>query len=279
MRRLIVSADDFGLSPGVNRGVIEAHARGSLTSASLLVNLPASTEALELVRLHPSLDLGLHLNLTLGRPLSPLDEVSTLVDARGCFRSPSRLLVGLLLRRISLDEIERELSRQIAYCRGAGLRLTHLDSHLHFHALAPLRGLVARLARAEGISAWRTPDLGRVQLPRLVPLFRWKAARSRSAEAEEPASTDYLTLLWTRRGFGPPLRILERTLAELEGTIELVVHPGHADEELRRIDRYVEARERELQLLMDLAFIELTRRLGCQRSGFADLTRPAFDQD
>src|SRR5436190_1453918 len=101
-RHLVVNADDFGISRGVNRGIVEAHQRGLVTSASLMANLPAADDALTRAAICPDLGLGLHLTMTAGRPLSPPQQVSTLIDANGEF-----LVLGALLTRLSLGQSRR----------------------------------------------------------------------------------------------------------------------------------------------------------------------------
>src|SRR4051812_35977187 len=91
-RQLVVTADDFGISRGVNRGIVEAHRNGLVTSASLMPNLPSAEDALTRATTCPDLGLGLHLTLTAGRPLSPPDRVPTLVDADGQFHVLGSLL-------------------------------------------------------------------------------------------------------------------------------------------------------------------------------------------
>src|SRR5215203_3148938 len=119
-RQLVVNADDFGISRGVNRGIVEAHRLGLVTSASLMPNLPAAEDALTRAAICPNLGLGLHLTLTAGKPLSPPQQVQTLVDAEGQF-----LVLGTLLARLSLgqvrgDDLRRELAAQVEWALRRG---------------------------------------------------------------------------------------------------------------------------------------------------------------
>src|SRR5262249_40646690 len=109
MKKLIVNADDFGLTESVNRGVLEAHHRGILTSATLMANGAAFESAVALARAAPRLGVGVHLNLSEGRPVSDPGSVPSLVDERGPFyASPVRLLARILLGEVRLEEVERE---------------------------------------------------------------------------------------------------------------------------------------------------------------------------
>ena len=155
-RALIVNADDFGISEGVNRGVAEACERGILTSATLMVNMPAFEDALRVARGLPNLGLGVHLNLTSGVPVLPPQRVHGLVGPKGRFLPMGTLLRGLTLGRVPLTQAEAELSAQIEKALEAGVAVTHLDSHHHVHVHPALHGLVVRLARRYGIKAVRS---------------------------------------------------------------------------------------------------------------------------
>ena len=130
-----MSADDFGLTEGINRGIIQSFNEGIVTSASLMANTPAFEHAVELARSNPDLAIGAHLNLVKGRPLQPVDKVRSLVNTEGVFYTLPRFVPRLLLGRIDFTEVERELRGQMERVRNTGLKITHLDSHRHFHLL------------------------------------------------------------------------------------------------------------------------------------------------
>ena len=110
-KKLIVNGDDFGRCPGVNRGIIEAHERGVLTSTTLMVNMPAADEAFALAREHPDLGVGIHLVFTAGRAILPPEQVPTLVDGEGRFLDQRTWLAAL--DRVDLGELKAELRTQI----------------------------------------------------------------------------------------------------------------------------------------------------------------------
>jgi len=157
-RRLIINADDFGFCRGVNRAVLEAHNRGILTSATLMAGAPAAEEAVEIARQTPTLGVGVHLNLTEGKPLSQPDRMRPLLDARGEFTlSPSKLaLTSLLIGRLR-KAVEAELAAQIEWVFDHGIKPTHLDSHKHIHAFVTIWPIVCRLAHRFDIPAVRWP--------------------------------------------------------------------------------------------------------------------------
>ena len=139
VRRLVVNADDLGLTVGVNDGIFDAHDHGILTSASLFAGAPATSDAIRRARGRPSLGVGVHLALVDGTPTLPPRRVPTLVaDDERFRRSWKPFIVACLRGRVSLAEVELELTAQVDRLRSAGVRLTHLDAHKHVHAYPPV---------------------------------------------------------------------------------------------------------------------------------------------
>src|SRR5262245_37768519 len=133
-RSLIVNADDFGRSPGINAAVIRAHREGILTSASLMVTGGACAEAVELAHQNPSLGVGLHLTLVCGRASLPPSDVPGLVDADGNFgeNAPAAGFRFYFMRSLR-PQIEREIEGQFERFHATGLPLDHVNGHLNFH--------------------------------------------------------------------------------------------------------------------------------------------------
>lgn len=148
---LIVNADDFGLSSEVNRGIVEAHRRGILTSTTLLANGPAFSEAVMLSRENPGLGVGVHLNLVRGRPLSPVSDVALLVDSQGLFR---RFRIGRLTGGF-LEQAGLEYRRQLAQVIESGIKPTHIDFEKHHAWQGPLYIAACKAAREMGVGAVR----------------------------------------------------------------------------------------------------------------------------
>jgi|WetSurMetagenome_2_1015567.scaffolds.fasta_scaffold43387_3 predicted glycoside hydrolase/deacetylase ChbG (UPF0249 family) len=252
-RRLVIHADDFGLARGVNRAIEEGLRAGEITSASILLGGPHTGEALTWAAEHPEFDFGVHLNLTHGAPLLPAERVRSLVDANGRFHSLGRFLVRATLGRIRLAEIEAEWGAQIAAVRGAGVRISHLDSHQHVHLVPRIfRGVAVRLAAEEGvvIRAMNGPVSVRPPRPDIKGIALALATRI-------DVGHRYRHVVGAR-GAGTALRdhaTLDGLQATLRDTIpgetyELVVHPGVVDEDLRTSgDGYWGGREKERALL------------------------------
>ena len=244
MKRLIVNADDFGLCASVNRGILEAHEQGIVTSATVLANAPGFEDAIALARRAPSLGVGVHLNLTRGRPVSHPHAVPSLVRRDGAFAySAWSLPVAIAAGRIALGDVREEWGAQIARLRRAGIGPTHLDGEQHAHLLPPLFRVAASLAQAEGILAVRAaaePGL----FPRLAPANpQWykagivavigRRARRRAARAGLRAPDHLLGIVDGGRLDGARL---ERLLARVaDGVTELIAHPGYESAELREV--------------------------------------------
>lgn len=294
---LIVNADDFGISEGVNRGIVEAHSRGILTSTTVMANMPAFDHAAQLKREHPTLAVGVHLNLTAGAPLLPLSKVPDLVDREGRFLRGSRLLMGLTLGRIDHRQAEAELSAQVERAVRTGFSPDHLGSHHHVHCHPALQPVVVRLARRYGIGAVRCPvELSPVQAIRRTGML---GARSGQRQVEESPRTAYLKAVGLS-GLGRLLRLRARraglaatdhfrglalgmgfSTGELQqllrrlpaGTTELMCHPGYPDRDLAALTSYGAGRDSELAALLDPANRLLLLQTGATLGSYSDLSR------
>jgi predicted glycoside hydrolase/deacetylase ChbG (UPF0249 family) len=255
-RLLVINADDFGFAPGVNRGIVEAHEAGTLTSTSMMVSAPAFDEAAHLVRTRvPRLGIGLHLNLVAGRPLT---DATSLVNPRtGCFHALPELARRALSGQVHPVDVRRECDAQLAALRQAGIVPTHLDSHRHAHALPGVLPAVVASARAAGVPVVRRPlDRPSVSEPgaavkMLVLHAAWRVAY-RAVDADGRA---LLARAPHFRGIalqGAP-DVEARLLALLDhlpaGATELMLHPGHDDAVLAAQDPYRQEREREVAAL------------------------------
>lgn len=230
MKSLIVNADDLGAGPRRNEGILLAHRRGIVTSASALVQGPAMRGALDLLKSCPTLDAGLHLNLSEGPPV--LSGHRTLVGPDGHFwgkdEARRRALEGLFDPR----EVERETGAQIDVLRDAGVRVTHLDGHHHLHVYGAVAASAARAAAGRGLRYVRRPgDTFGADVPgdeRIEEYRRLGREAWKVYEAAGLRSTDHFI------GSGLSGRLDEARLVETlrrlpDGLTELMVHPGYAD--------------------------------------------------
>ena len=251
MRRLIVNADDFGLTAGVNRAIAELHAAGVLTSTSLMARAGATEDAIDAARANPTLGVGCHVVLADGAPVLPAGgQVPHLADRKsGQFRPG---LAGFLRElylgrngRFLRAEIEAETRAQIAFLEGKGLTLTHIDTHKHTHMFPAVLRCVLRAARSCGLRAVRNPfePAWAVRATAGAPwaraaevgVLRWLAPVWRRILAEEGFATTDGTIAMVGTGVlnAELVRSLLRQLPE--GTWELVTHPGYNDADLDRV--------------------------------------------
>jgi len=242
-----VNADDFGLTSGVNRAILELNAAGLLTSATLMARAKASEEAVKMVRSVPALGVGCHVVLADGEPVLPSSRIPTLVDRRtGQFpASIVTFLRRLVTGRIRAEEIEAETRAQIEFLQNQGIRLTHVDAHKHTHMFPTVLRAVLRAACARGIHAVRNPfepewavratagaPLARVAQ---VTALRWLQPVWQRIIAEEGFKTTDGTIAVVGTGVlnQTTLRSLLTNLPQ--GTWELVTHPGYNDADLARV--------------------------------------------
>ncbi|CAA9250724.1 MAG: hopanoid biosynthesis associated protein HpnK [uncultured Acetobacteraceae bacterium] len=236
-RRVIVTADDFGLSPEVNEAVERAHRGGVLTAASLMVGERAATDAVAVARRNPGLAVGLHLTLTDGAPVLPAERIPALVRADGRFRD-DMAGVGLALAASAAAraQLRAEVSAQIEAFRATGLPCDHLNAHKHFHMHPVVAAVAFRAARDAGIRAvrvpWEPPALVRAVEPasRTAPRALWPFAallRRLAARHGLAAPGRVVGLAWTGSFTAERLAALMPRLPA--GSTEIYLHPATRD--------------------------------------------------
>jgi predicted glycoside hydrolase/deacetylase ChbG (UPF0249 family) len=286
VRRLIINADDFGLTGGVNRAIAELHTSGVLTSSTLMARASATSDAIEIARTNPSLGIGCHVVLVDGMPvLSASRDIPHLAyPASNQFRPGlggflTNLYTSWPISRVEC-EIEAEVKAQIELLQSQGLLLTHIDTHKHTHMFPQVLRPVLRAARACGIRsvrnpfepAWAVRVTAGARLARVaeVSLLRWLQPVWRRVLAEEGFVTTDGTIAVV--GTGILNASMVRSLVEqlTPGTWELVTHPGYNDADLDRVRTRLRASreiEREaLQVIKEFPDIELIsfRDLSCR---------------
>jgi chitin disaccharide deacetylase len=280
-RFAIVNGDDFGLSPGVNRGIIQAHREGILTSTSLMATGDAFGEAVGLAQDHPRLSIGIHLALVEGRPVSAPERIPSLVTSTGTFgTSLGAFMMRWLSGRIRRAEVERELTAQVEKVLASGLAVEKLDSHMHLHLLPgifPIAVALARRYRIRGIRLPRErmrhnahPRLSTAQLKRAILTSLAVLYRPHAVKAELVCPDRF-------RGIMTSGHLSERdllsTLATLPpGVTEVMVHPGYRDAVLEAWpSSRVYAREMELEALTSPAIKEFVATSDIHLINFADV--------
>ena len=246
--RLIINADDCNLTPGVTRGILEAHDRGIVTSTTLLMNRPLSSQTVRELKKRKRLGLGVHLNVTLGEPLSPRSKVGTLLQPDGRFRRPPDYGKKRPKSREVVCEYEAQIRR---FEKHFGERPDHLDTHHHLHDdpvfFEALRTVAEKLN---------------------IPVRR---SRIFLLENQTLQTTDYLFgnleahYIWQEESFFGVVKNLP------EGTGEIGCHPGYCDAELKKISSMKIVREKELRLFSDRSLRKALSDFGIELIRFSNL--------
>jgi predicted glycoside hydrolase/deacetylase ChbG (UPF0249 family) len=267
--RLIINADDFGLTPGINRAIIELHQAGVVTSATLMATGPAFDDAVALALANPTLGVGCHLVLVDGMPLCHAESIPTLLGGDGKTFRPSALDFGQAALRGTIDgeDLARETLAQIQRLQRAGIDVTHIDSHKHTHLYPSIAGTVLHIANRCGVESIRNPiephwsssmaptmarRLGLRALELFAPSFR---ELTREASMRGLIADGTLGIACTGT-LDPPLlrRMLDCLIAEHpDSTYEMLCHPGYNDADLdRQTTRLRESREIEYATLIEV---------------------------
>lgn len=246
MKRLIINSDDYGRTPEISRGIREVHLNGMLSSTTCMMNIPTTVDDIAIaLKETPNLGLGVHLVLTMGKPLSKPEAVPSIVDENGNHLKYTPLWDNV--PNLNMDEVKAEWHLQIErFIKAAGRKPTHLDSHHHSSYWSPalFRGML-ELAKEYGCPI-RFPfnekgmselDNTRESVPALMKEFDPRHPdRFVSTFYDNSATIDEF------------LRIINEMP---EGSTEIMCHPGHVDEAFAKESTYNFQRERELQILTD----------------------------
>ncbi len=291
VRRLIINADDFGLTRGISEAIAQAHANGIVTSATLMATGEAGDDAIALGAQHHQLSIGCHVVLVDGAPVLNAAKIATLVEqrlgSRGCFHRRLRsFAVRALLARLDPEQIEAEAIAQIRTLQEKGIAITHFDTHKHTHIFPQVLRPLLRGARACGVGAVRNPFGPRFPLSlrdlRKRP-YLWKRFLElgvlRSFSESFRRSVAQFGLSTPDGSFG----VVSTGALDLDlfvaivdsiptGTWEFVCHPGYNDLDLARVrTRLRDSREKELEVLTSPAARAALDRRGIQLISYREL--------
>jgi len=247
-KKLIVHADDFNLTRGVSRGIIKAHRTGVVTSTSIMVNGAGLAEAVALLRSCPKLDVGLHVTLSWGRPISPIESVPSLVDQRGNFwlRHDTREAKPAEL----LSEVEAQFQALVR----SGIHPSHLDSHHYLQDDPLVLEAMMTVAAREGLAMRSTGE----------------SMRRTLAERGIRCPVAFIGGFYDRGNVSLD-NFLELLSNLPEGISEINCHPGEVDQDLPRVSSYVEMRARELEVLVNPEIRPGLEWLELELAGYGDL--------
>jgi hopanoid biosynthesis associated protein HpnK len=277
LNRLAITADDFGLSEPVNAAVEEAHRRGILSAASLMVGAPAADDAIRRARALPGLRVGLHVVLVNDEPLTPRAQIPALVDASGRLRND---LVGYSIRSVIAPSVRRQISAEItaqfeAY-RATGLPLDHVNAHRHFHLNPVVAAAIVGIGRSYGMRAlrvpvepWRIvadidPQSSRLAARVVAPWASW--LRSQIRRAGVITADAVFGLAWS--GAMTQSRVATLLGRLPPGFVEIYFHPAMTDAFAGAAPGYRYADE--FAALCDADCIAAARRSGYAIGGYAD---------
>ncbi|HEY1677304.1 MAG TPA: ChbG/HpnK family deacetylase [Candidatus Sulfotelmatobacter sp.] len=286
MRRLIINADDFGYTSGVNRAIVEAHARGVVTSSTLMANGAEFGEAVELAKNNPRLSVGCHVVLTDGEPVLSAEQIPSLTSSHDFRDGMKTFAARAIAGSMKVEEISAEATAQIRKLQSAGIAVSHFDTHKHTHLFPHVLRPLLHAASECGVHAVRNPfgprrpfrsrDL--LARPKLwtrfaeMKVLRRFAGKFHDAVAREGFATPDGTLGIEVTG------TLDETLFHAiaqsipDGTWEFVCHPGYNDAELTAANTRLRAsRELELQVLTLPAAHEVLMRKGIQLISYREL--------
>jgi len=294
VKRLIVNADDFGLTENVNEGILDAYLDGIVTSTTLMANGIAFESAVAASKPFHRLGVGVHLNLSEGEPVTDATKIPTLVDRRGRLHmTPARLWAGIAAGQVSLSEIEAELRAQVIKIVRAGIAPTHFDGHKHVHVLPRVSDIVIRLAQDFRVPAVRCPSEKKLLAagPRRNAGFSG-AARFKQNLVGRAVSilAEVFSAKLERAGIHSPAHFhgiretgfldaaaLHEILENLpEGTTELMCHPGYRDAQLKRTGtRLLMQRETEITGLTNVSVRNLVVSSGIQLLNYREFVESA----
>lgn len=233
-RRIILTADDFGLSEAVNEGIERAHRQGVLDAASLMVAGDAAADAVRRARRMPGLRVGLHVVAVEGRATLPPARIPALVDASGWFPSDQpRLGIAYAFSLAARRQLAEEVAAQFAAFAATGLPMAHVDAHKHMHMAPYLGGLLIRHARAQGVRRIRvpaeTPGVMRAGGATVglggVAMFQWsRVLRARVRAAGLEATDHCFGVAWS--GAMTEERLLRLIPVLPAGSSEIYFHPA-----------------------------------------------------
>jgi hopanoid biosynthesis associated protein HpnK len=287
MKRLIVNADDFGFTRGVNAGIVRAHTMGIVTSTTIMANGDAFEDAIELARANPDLGVGCHLAIVGGKPVAQASEIGSLVDGEGALPATlTQLMIKLARGSISTDEIACEFRSQLERVVAAGVIPTHLDTHKHSHTHPQVMKALARVAMEFGVKCVRNPFEGFLTPGRLSALSNWASVKQYALSAAiQPGAIRFKRIV-RAHGLKTPTRFFGvgltgmvdstaiRSMMESlgNGVAELMCHPGFYDDDLEHArTRLKRERERELDALSDPSLRQFAEEKGIKLINYREL--------
>jgi hypothetical protein len=272
MKKLIINSDDYGRTPDISRGIREAHLRGVVTSTTCMMNIPTTADDVKIaLQETPKLGMGVHLVLTMGKPISAPEAVPSIVDKNGNHLKYDAFIANI--PNLNMEEVKTEWRAQIeAFIKAAGHKPDHLDSHHHSSFFTPelFRGML-ELAKEydcpirNPIAHGDNPTAG---MPAVADPMSDHAPRlMREFNAR---STDTIFVNFYDEG-ATNEELLDIFSKVTDGTTEIMCHPGYVDDAFAKESVYNFQRERELKILTDPAIKQAIQNNGIELITFSDI--------
>ncbi len=273
--RVIINADDFGMTKGINKAIFELAERGTLTSASVMTNMPFFEDIIDL---KDKIGIGFHVNLTTGKPINDKKRVPSLVDNNGDFLELSMLIKKIKNGLISIQEVEIELESQIMRLTSLGIQPDHINSHSSILKYPFLMKIAKKIAKKYEITAVRTFSPRKFDYKRLcnpksmiislyLPYqrFVWKKCGFRVADKKD-------SLLKFGLDYNTAIEMLKEVFSSLPaGVLEYAVHPGYCNGNNESLGKYIYERETELKALSSNEFKRIIEDSGTELISFKDI--------
>lgn len=225
--KLIINADDFGLTKGVSEGILDCIEKGVVTSTTAMVNGLYFQEAIEEAKKRNFKNIGIHLTLTWGKPILPVNKIQSLVDKNGCFYKRTSE------DKLNYEEVREELRAQIEKFLSTGIKPTHLDGHHHFYAFdEEILNVVLDLSNEYNLPLRGMPELKEHYTKKGVRSAEVFTSEFYNENAEE---SKLLNLILSHKQFK---------------TVEVMCHPAYVDEDLINATSYNKLREKEFKILI-----------------------------
>jgi chitin disaccharide deacetylase len=272
---VIINADDFGITEGVNKAIFELAKAGIITSTSVMSNMPGYKS---IVHLKDKIGIGVHFNLTVGQPITDPNKIPSLVNNNGFFFDLSLLLKKTRNKVITKEEVEIEFEAQVRHLLDIGITPDHIDSHESLLKYPFFKETMKRVARRYKIPAVRTYiqrkfDYSRLLSPRKTLISLYLAFQKIRWESDRFCTADkYDSLIKSGLDYEAALRKLEAIFHNLPpGILEIGVHPGYLDANHELLGKYINEREVELQALSSDYFRQLLENSEAKLISFKDI--------
>ena len=243
MTKIIINADDFGYCEAVNYGIISAHNNGIVRSTSMMANMPGVEHGVGLLKENKTLNCGVHMTLSCGRPL--LSNLKTIVDKDGFF---IRRITDEIIEKMDCDEIYRELCAQIDRVKGLGIDISHLDSHHHIHTLVSLKPVIEKI-----VTKYNLPIRGgfeyNLEYSKVVPLI--------DSFYKENLSEEYF------------IKNIDEIMKY--DVVDIMSHPAFLDDYILNSTSYAIDRTKEHKILTSKKVKEFLEKNGLVISSYRDI--------